>query len=51
MDLLDTNIYIYEMKEIYPELNNMLLHVSREEIPISTVTVVGELEYGISKSK
>ena len=48
--LLDTNICIYVMKGIYPNIADKLYAISDEKIVISSVTV-GELEYGAAKSK
>ncbi len=50
MYLLDTNICIYAVKNIYPKLTKKLLHIPPSEIAVSAITV-GELEYGSSKSK
>ena len=48
--LLDTNICIYIMKGIYPNIADKLYAISNEQIVVSSVTV-GELEYGAAKSK
>ena len=50
MYLLDTNICIYAMKNIYPSLTGKLFEIQPSDIYISSVTV-GELEYGCSKSR
>lgn len=50
MYILDTNICIYAMKDIYPSLRKKLLTVNPRDIYISSITV-GELEYGAAKSK
>ncbi|MCR5347191.1 MAG: type II toxin-antitoxin system VapC family toxin [Fretibacterium sp.] len=50
MYLLDTNICIYAMKNRYPYLTDKLLTIHPDQIFISSVTI-GELEYGIAKSK
>lgn len=50
MYILDTNICIYAMKDIYPNLRKKLLTVNPRDIYISSITV-GELEYGAAKSK
>jgi len=48
--LLDTNICIYLMKKKYPKLQAKIEREELFNIAISSVTV-GELEYGIAKSK
>lgn len=50
MYLLDTNICIYLIKKRYPELQHRIEKEELFNIAISSVTV-GELEYGIAKSK
>ncbi len=50
MYLLDTNICIYVIKKRYPELQQRIEKEELFNITISSVTV-GELEYGIAKSK
>ena len=50
MYLLDTDICIYVMKKRYPELQHRIEKEELFNITISAVTV-GELEYGIAKSK
>ena len=49
MYLLDTNICIYFMKNMYPELTEKLLSLNPASLLISSVTVY-ELEYGAEKS-
>ena len=49
MYLLDTNICIYFMKNIYPDLTEKLLSLDPSSLLISSVTVF-ELEYGAEKS-
>ena len=49
MYLLDTNICIYFMKNMYPELTEKLLSLDPASLLISSVTVY-ELEYGAEKS-
>ena len=49
MYLLDTNICIYFMKNMYPELTEKLLSTDPASLLISSVTVY-ELEYGAEKS-
>ncbi len=49
MYLLDTNICIYAMKNIYPSLTKKLFEMDPAEIFLSTVTIA-ELEYGCAKS-
>lgn len=49
MYLLDTNICIYLMKNMYPQLSSRLLSCSPHDLLISTVTLF-ELEYGAAKS-
>ena len=49
MYLLDTNICIYFMKNMYPELTEKLLTTDPASLLISSVTVY-ELEYGAEKS-
>ena len=49
MYLLDTNICIYFMKNMYPELTEKLLSLDPASILVSSVTVY-ELEYGAEKS-
>ena len=50
MYLLDTNICIYAIKGMYPEIAKKLLAIHPDKIKVSSVTVM-ELEYGASKSK
>lgn len=50
MYLLDTNICIYAMKNIYPNLTNKLFSHDPSELFISSITVF-ELEYGAAKSR
>lgn len=50
MYLLDTNICIYAMKNIYPNLTNRLFSHDPSELFISSITVF-ELEYGAAKSR
>lgn len=49
MYLLDTNISIYFMKNVYPQLTQKLLSHNPSELLISSITV-SELEYGAAKS-
>jgi tRNA(fMet)-specific endonuclease VapC len=49
MYLLDTNICIYFMKNIYSDLTEKLLSLAPSSLLISSVTVF-ELEYGAEKS-
>lgn len=49
MYLLDTNICIYAMKNMFPALTGRLLQIHPNEICVSSVTA-GELEYGAAKS-
>ena len=49
MYLLDTNICIYLMKDMYPQLTSRLLSCSPHDLLISTVTLF-ELEYGAARS-
>ncbi len=49
MYLLDTNICIYFMKNMYPTLSTKLLSCDPSELIISSVTIF-ELEYGAEKS-
>lgn len=49
MYLLDTNIFIYFMKNAYPQLTQKLLSHNPSELLISSITV-SELEYGAAKS-
>ena len=49
MYLLDTNICIYLMKDLYPALSERLLSCSPEEVSVSAITIF-ELEYGAAKS-
>ena len=50
MYLLDTNICIYFLKNLYPNLTQKLLSLSPSDLMVSSVTVF-ELEYGAAKSK
>lgn len=50
MYLLDTNICIYLMKNMYPELQNRVHKEELFNIALSSITVA-ELEYGIAKSQ
>ena len=50
MYLLDTNICIYLMKNLYPELTAKLLSHDPSDMMISSITVY-ELEYGAEKSR
>ena len=50
MYLLDTNICIYAMKNMYPNLTNRLFSHDPSELFISSITVL-ELEYGAAKSR
>ena len=50
MYLLDTNICIYAMKNIYPNLTNRLFSHDPSELFISSITGF-ELEYGAAKSR
>ena len=50
MYLLDTNIFIYFMKNAYPQLTQKLLSHNPSELLISSITV-SELEYGAAKSQ
>lgn len=50
MYLLDTNICIYAIKNIYPNLTNRLFSHDPSELFISSITVF-ELEYGAAKSR
>ena len=47
MLLLDTNICIYFMKDLYPHLTKKLLSYNPCDLLISTITLY-ELEYGAS---
>lgn len=49
MYLLDTNICIYIMKNLYPELTERMFSYDPSELCISSITVF-ELEYGAAKS-
>ena len=49
MYLLDTNICIYFMKNVYPNLTRKLFSMNPSDLMISSVTVF-ELEYGAAKS-
>ena len=49
MYLLDTNICIYFMKNMYPGLTQKLLSLDPSDLMISSVTVF-ELQYGAAKS-
>ena len=49
MYLLDTNICIYFMKNMYPGLTQILLSLDPSSLMISSVTVF-ELQYGAAKS-
>ena len=48
--LLDTNICIYFIKNLYPELTKRILSYSPDQLAISSITWF-ELEYGADKSK
>lgn len=50
MYLLDTNICIYLLKQIYPVLNSRVTETDPADIYISSITIY-ELEYGAFKSK
>lgn len=50
MYLLDTNICIYFMKNMYPQLTEKLLSLETSTLLISSVTVY-ELSYGAEKSR
>ena len=50
MYLLDTNIYIYFMKDKYPNLTRKFLLCNNNDFYISSITLF-ELEYGANKSK
>lgn len=49
MYLLDTNICIYLMKNMYPNLTERVLSLNPAELFVSSITVF-ELEYGAEKS-
>ncbi len=49
MYLLDTNICIYLMKNVYPQLTERVFSHDPSEMAISSVTLF-ELEYGAAKS-
>ena len=50
MYLLDTNICIYFIKNVYPNLTQKLFSMNPSDLMISSVTVF-ELEYGAAKSE
>ena len=50
MYLLDTNIFIYFIKNSYPGLSDKILSFNPDDLYISAVTLF-ELEYGAEKSK
>ncbi len=49
MYLLDTNIFIYYMKNSYPKLTEKIFSLNPEGLFISSITLF-ELEYGAEKS-
>ncbi len=48
MYLLDTNIFIYYMKNSYPKLTEKIFSLNPEGLFISSITLF-ELEYGAEK--
>lgn len=50
MYLLDTNICIYVMKDVFPSLSERLFRENPDNIAISAITLY-ELEYGAAKSR
>lgn len=49
MYLLDTNIFIYYMKNSYPKLTEKIFSLEPKELFVSAITIF-EIEYGAEKS-